>query len=320
MEDLNKNQIVLLTLLVSFVTSIATGIVTVTLMDQAPAGVTQTINQVIERTIERVVPAETQTTTVIREVPVVVTEAEQVVKAVADASPALVRLVLVDDPNAVPIAFGFITGDSGLIISSEPVWPITEPAIAPKARSSSTAEPKPDLNHLRALLPDGRALAIKSVSTNILTGLGSVLTLGEIGRGVAAWQIDLPASEVTTLPHVDMSLDQLVIGQRVLALGLDRAGRTLVEDGIVSGGPALSMSDMATTTATTTSSATGDQADEAAPEAFLIITDAVTGANVGGPLLNLNGRVVGLSLAPGKALPSATVLALLAATVNDAGR
>lgn len=57
LEHLTKHQIVLLTLLVSFVTSIATGIVTVSLVNQAPPGVTSTINQIVERTVEKVVPA-----------------------------------------------------------------------------------------------------------------------------------------------------------------------------------------------------------------------------------------------------------------------
>lgn len=55
MNELNKNQLILLALLVSFVTSIATGIVTVALMEQAPQSVTQTINKVITQTIEKVV-------------------------------------------------------------------------------------------------------------------------------------------------------------------------------------------------------------------------------------------------------------------------
>ena len=54
MEQLTKQQIVLVTLLVGFVTSITTGIVTVSLMNQSPKGVSQTITQVVERTIERV--------------------------------------------------------------------------------------------------------------------------------------------------------------------------------------------------------------------------------------------------------------------------
>jgi len=39
-KDLNKSQLILLAVLLSFVTSIATGITTVTLMQQAPASFT----------------------------------------------------------------------------------------------------------------------------------------------------------------------------------------------------------------------------------------------------------------------------------------
>ncbi len=55
MEELSKQQLILLALLISFVTSLATGIFTVSLMSQAPQGVVQSIGQVVEKTIERAV-------------------------------------------------------------------------------------------------------------------------------------------------------------------------------------------------------------------------------------------------------------------------
>lgn len=61
-KDLNKPQLLLLAILLSFVTSIATGITTVTLMQQAPESFTMPINRVIKQTVEKIQQVEGKTT------------------------------------------------------------------------------------------------------------------------------------------------------------------------------------------------------------------------------------------------------------------
>lgn len=93
MDELNKNQLILLALLVSFVTSIATSIATASLLEQAPPKVTQTIQRVVERTVETVTP-DGPSTSVITENTVIVREEDAITEAIAQLSPSLVRMYL----------------------------------------------------------------------------------------------------------------------------------------------------------------------------------------------------------------------------------
>jgi hypothetical protein len=124
MEHLTKQQIILLTLFTSFVTSIATGIVTVALMDQAPVGVTSTIDNVIEHTVEEVTPAGTvstesgtsQSASAANAASTVFSNpADQIENATALAEKSLVRITL--DNNVTGL--GVVVASSGIIISDK---------------------------------------------------------------------------------------------------------------------------------------------------------------------------------------------------------
>lgn len=121
-EHLSKSQIVLLTLLVSFVTSIATGIVTVSLVEQAPPAIAQTVNRVVERTVEKVVPSSQSASVVTTEKTVVVKESDLIATAVARTSPSIVRLYKQEKDASgkdteVFLGLGVVIGNGGLIVS-----------------------------------------------------------------------------------------------------------------------------------------------------------------------------------------------------------
>ena len=116
MENLNKQQLILLALLVSFVTSIATGIVTVALMSQAPVGITQTINRVVEKTIETVT---TPSNTVVKETTVVSSD-DQVVNSINKNSNSVIRVYRANtDPTTggsmAFVGLGVVVSDDGLV-------------------------------------------------------------------------------------------------------------------------------------------------------------------------------------------------------------
>jgi len=115
MEDLNKNQIVLLTLLVSFVTSIATGIMTVSLLQQAPVEVTRNINRIVEKTIETVTTPGTVSTVTQKEVTtVVVKEEDLIIESINKNLKSIVRIKETDPVLGISSFYGI-----GLVVDKE---------------------------------------------------------------------------------------------------------------------------------------------------------------------------------------------------------
>lgn len=127
MKDLNQNQLILLVLLITFVTSIATGIMTVSLLQQAPVEVTNTINRVVERTIEQVAPTggiiasltssskkdSTVTTVVVKEDDLIMSSINKNIKSIA-------RVIETDvNGNKNFYGIGVVMNKDGVIATSD---------------------------------------------------------------------------------------------------------------------------------------------------------------------------------------------------------
>jgi len=116
-KDLNKPQLILLAVLLSFVTSIATGITTVTLMQQAPTSFTAPVNRVIKQTIEKIQQVEGKTTVQT----VVVKEEDLVVDAIAKNKSAIFTVskeILNEEGKTVevPAGRGFAVAEGGAVV------------------------------------------------------------------------------------------------------------------------------------------------------------------------------------------------------------
>ncbi|MEK7634953.1 MAG: serine protease [Patescibacteria group bacterium] len=116
MEDLTKHQLILIVLLITFVTSIATGIITFTLLSEAPVEVTQNINRVVEKTIEQVAPTAVQPQKVVTTV--VVNEDDRVLETIAKNEKSIVRLrSLAADGSKIVSGMGVVVSDKGVIVA-----------------------------------------------------------------------------------------------------------------------------------------------------------------------------------------------------------
>lgn len=207
LEHLTKHQIVLLTLLVSFVTSIATGIVTVSLVNQAPPAVTRTINQIVEHTVERVVPA-TQSAAAALGVVQTVTEKTVVVKdddlaaqSIAKMQQSLVRLVAKGGTQL--ISRGVVVGAQGTALADR------------------DALVQSGYRQFEAILPDGKRYpaAVRAAAK------GQALAVVDIAVGTS--------TGFTPAPLADVAKVQL--GQSVIRIG--GGGADTVGTGVVASLP-----------------------------------------------------------------------------------
>ncbi|MFA6353470.1 MAG: hypothetical protein WCW93_00870 [Candidatus Paceibacterota bacterium] len=117
-KELNKTQLILLAILLSFITSIATGITTVTLMQQAPVSFTAPINRVVQQTIEKIQQVEGKTTVQT----VVVKEEDLVVDAIAKNQSAVFSIIketqdLTGATVEVGAGRGFAVSTDGIIVA-----------------------------------------------------------------------------------------------------------------------------------------------------------------------------------------------------------
>jgi hypothetical protein len=114
-KELNKSQLILLAILLSFVVSIATGITTVTLMDQAPSSVTIPITRIVKDTVDKIVPSTDTSLT-----PALSKDQQQLLEDLKAIKPLTVTLYLkgeTKDKDKV-LGTGLFLGDNRVVIAS----------------------------------------------------------------------------------------------------------------------------------------------------------------------------------------------------------
>ncbi|MEI6296566.1 MAG: serine protease [bacterium] len=234
MEELNKTQIILLAIFITLVTSAATGVIVVTLMDQAPQSITQTVNRIVERTVEKVVsPGKVEKT----EIKQILKEDDTVVSSIKKTKLSLVRVVrekgsvenMSINPNPVDSSIGqsvifdvnqeaslslalltegeegskigFFVSNDGLIVTSS--------SIVGSVNSK-----------YYAILSDGTNAPLSLIKS-------------ESSSGVALFKVVISKDKNYFVPISALSSDQVSLGKTVISMGIE-GGANVVSMGYVS--------------------------------------------------------------------------------------
>lgn len=288
-DKLTKTQFVLLILLVSFVTSLATAIITATLVKQAPPLFTQSITKVIER-----LKPEQQEKSVISPVqPIIITQEDLIVKLVSETSPAVASIIATKDLPVIEQYFvnPFENDELFKRFFGEGLSPdfkipqYRQKGVEPQQVSSGTGF---FVSADGLLLTNRHVVEDKEASYSVVMNDGRKFEAKVLARDpfydIAILKVE--AGQVSFIKLGDSN--KLKTGQTVVAIG-NALGefQNTVSMGVISG---------LRRTVTAIGSAKG-------PEVLqdVIQTDAaINPGNSGGPLLDLNGHAIGLNVATAK--------------------
>lgn len=313
MDEFSRTQLVLLGVFISFVTSMVTGVVVVSLMRQEPKGVVQTINRVVEHTIEKVVaPAEkeiiTETEVITKEVTkeVVIKESDLVADAVQIGLQGVFSLHMnsADEDGPTMLGSGFVVDTSGMMVTDARIFP-----------STINSDDQSDISNNLFVRYANREIIVEIIARDEMNDVAilkpvSVIPIesSEATEPVAVPEAAegeelLDGAEETVLykPLAFADMDTLQLGQLVIAL--DGEGGGGVRRGIISSLDIAILPDAET--------------KDYVGQLNYVLTDIsfdVTGA--GGPLLSLDGEVIGLnSIDAGsgvvRAVPAHKILSLI---------
>ena len=263
-RDLNKTQFLLVVFLVMLMTAAATAVITIALFDQTTkSSFGGKVDNVVVRTIERIVPGATTTIVrIIKEVPTPLpNEGEMIAKAVESSLPSLVQLQNKNEKGTVEKI------GTGVAVSNQ--------LIATASR----------------LLPAGA----KDITVVLSKATAQANIIYHDESGIAF--LRMSATTTNLVPFMVNASTTAGVGHTSISLVLADNNTPDIVTGLILGSSELVSN--STSTASTS------------PSQEVLRTSSVTERNVGGPVLDDQGNLIGIGISRGYALSVKSLKALI---------